>query len=77
MWVWDSSAPGRSGAGVCNDEGRALRAVEAWMLEHRATAATVAPVLLDAMGEAYVPAGQALEAVVHGNDRIMWRPAAA
>jgi hypothetical protein len=75
MWEWDCSAPGRSGAGVCHDEARALRAVEAWMLEHRGAAATIAPVLLDAMGD-YVPAGRPREAVKHGDNRITWQPAA-
>jgi len=77
MWEWDCSAPGRSGGGVRGDEQWALQAAESWMREHRAIAARVAPVLLDVVELAYVPAGQALEAVVHGNDRITWRPAAA
>jgi hypothetical protein len=75
MWEWDCSAPGRSGGGVRDDEERALQAAEAWMREHRASAARVAPVLLDVVELAYVPAGQALEAVQHGDNRITWRQA--
>jgi hypothetical protein len=76
MWEWDCSVPGRSAGGACHDEQRALRAAEAWMREHRAAAARVAPVRLDVMGCAYVPAGQAFEAARHGNNQITWRPAA-
>lgn len=72
MWEWDCTAPGRSGAGVCHDEDRALSAAGAWMLEHQGAAA---PVALDAMGESYVPAGRPVEATVDGEDRITWRPA--
>ena len=74
MWEWDCSVQGRSGAGACHDEGRALRAAEAWMREHRATAATVVPVRLDVVELAYVPAGRALEAAVCGG-QITWRRA--
>jgi hypothetical protein len=77
MWTWDCSVPGRSAAGACHDEQRALRAAEAWMREHRAAAARVAPVRLDVMESGYVPAGLPLEAVRHGNDRISWRTTAA
>jgi hypothetical protein len=75
MWEWDCSAPGRSAAGACHDEARALRAAEEWMREHRAIAARVAPVRLDVMELAYVPAGRPLEAIRHRNNRITWRPA--
>lgn len=77
MWTWDASAPGRSAAGACHDEHRALRAAEAWMREHRAGAARVAPVRLDALDLAYVPAGRPLEGVRHRDNRITWQPAAA
>jgi len=77
MWTWDCSVPGRSAGGACHDEQRALCAAEAWMREHQAAAARVAPVRLDVVELAYVPAGQPLEAVRHGNNQITWRQAAA
>jgi hypothetical protein len=77
MWTWDSAAPGCSAAGACHDEERALRAVETWMREHQARAGRVAPVGLDVVELAYVPAGRPLEAIRHRDDRITWRPAAA
>ena len=76
MWTWDCSAPDSSGAGVCHDEQRALCAAEEWMREHQAIAARVAPVRLDVVELAYMPAGHALEAAAHGG-RITWRPSAA
>jgi hypothetical protein len=76
MWTWDSAAPGCSAAGACHDEQRALRAAETWMREHRATAARVAPVSLDVVDFAYVPAGQPLVGIRHRDDQITWRPAA-
>ena len=76
IWEWDCSAPGRSAAGACHDEQRALSSAEAWMREHRAAAARVAPVLLDGVELAYVPAGTPLEAVRHSDNRITWRPTA-
>jgi len=76
MWTWDSSAAGCSAAGACHDEERALHAAEGWMREHRAAAARVAPVCLDVVELAYVPAGPPLEAIRHGNNRITWRRAA-
>jgi hypothetical protein len=75
MWTWDSAAKGCSAAGACHDEQRALCAAEAWMREHQAPAARVAPVCLDVVELAYVPAGRPLEAIRHGNNRITWRPA--
>jgi hypothetical protein len=77
MWTWDCSVPDRSAAGGCHDEQRALRAAEARMRERRAAAARVAPVRLDVMESAYVPAGCPLEAVRHGNNLIAWRTATA
>lgn len=57
IWTWDASVPGCRAAGTCHDEQRAMRAAEAWMREHSATAARVAPVRLDVVELAYVPAG--------------------
>jgi hypothetical protein len=75
MWLWDCAVPGRSAAGVCHDEQRALRAAETWMREHEAATALVAAVRLDAVELAYVPAGPVLEAARHGGNRIAWRAA--
>lgn len=72
MWTWDSSAPGRSAAGVCHDEQRAVRAAETWMREHRASGALVAPVRLDAVDLAYVPAGRVIMAAALDGGRIIW-----
>ena len=76
MWTWDSSVPGCSAAGACHEEGRALRAAETWMREHLADAGRVAPVSLDVVELAYVPAGRPLVGTRHRDDRITWRPAA-
>ena len=62
MWTWDSAAPGCSAAGACHEEQRALRAAETWMREHLAAAGRVAPVSLDVVELAYVPAGRPLVA---------------
>jgi hypothetical protein len=76
-WIWDSSAPGAEGCGVSDAEDAAKAAAEAWMRQHAAAAAVAAPVRLDVVDLAYVPAGRPLEAVRHGNNQITWRPAAA
>jgi hypothetical protein len=74
-WTWDSSAPDAEGCGVSDGEVEARAAAGAWMREHRATAARAAPVCLDAVELAYVPAGRPIEAAMDGN-LITWRPAA-
>ena len=43
------------------------------MLEYSGTVAWAAPVDLDAMESAYVPAGPAIVAAARG-DRILWHP---
>jgi hypothetical protein len=77
MWEWDCSAPdGSGGGGASDDEQGARSAAEKWMREHRGAAARAAPVDLDAMESAYVPAGPAIEAAAHDGGRITWQPAA-
>jgi len=75
-WTWDSSAPGAEGCGVTEGQVEARAAAVAWMREHHATAARAAPVRLDALELAYVPAGRAIEAARDGENRITWQPAA-
>ena len=74
-WTWGSRAPDAEGCGVSGDEGDAKAAAVAWMREHKATTARAEPVQLDVMESAYVPAGQAIEAVTNDTNRILWRPA--
>lgn len=71
-WTWDSSGPGVQGCGVSGGEAEAMAAAMAWMREHQATAARAAPVLLDVMELAYVPAGRAIEAAREADNRITW-----
>jgi hypothetical protein len=75
-WTRDSKVPGAEGCGVNDGEDEAKAAAEEWMREHRATAARAAPVRLDALESAYVPAGRPLEAAAHDDNRITWHPAA-
>jgi hypothetical protein len=75
-WTWESRAPGAGGCGVSGDEDEAKAAAVAGMREHEAAAARTEPVQLDVMESAYVPAGQAIEAATHDDNRITWRPAA-
>ncbi len=74
-WTWDARAPDAEGCGVSCGEDGALAAAAAWMREHQATAARAAPVRLDAVELAYVPAGPGVVAARDG-DSITWQSAA-
>jgi hypothetical protein len=74
MWKWASSAPGRGGGGACHDERKAREDAEEWMLDNHAPSARVAPVNLDALEPAYVPAGDAIVAARDDGNRITWQP---
>jgi hypothetical protein len=62
--------------GACDDEQKARKAAEAWMLDNHGTSARAAPVDLDAMESVYVPAGDAIEAAAGDGGRITWQSAA-